>query len=351
MSEIIACKNTEFDELISVVVPIYGVATYLRQCLDSIVNQTYKNLEIILVDDGSTDGSAEICDEYSEKDSRIVVIHKENGGLVSARKAGVKRCTGRFTAYVDGDDWIDLGYIDAIVKKTGISRVDMVICNHIREGEKRVISEAFLKDGYYNRHDLEEKVFSCMLYAGGFYQFGVSQYANKVFRTELLKKYQLMVPNGISLGEDVALTFPMLLECDSIYIFDDPLYHYRFNREGMSLQYRERTTMDSKRLIEFLKEKLPDEYELESQLDYYNCLMALTNVVNTARGGLKGGFSRRIEALKIYLDETEFWSAIEKCDFKNKNITMSKRIGIMCLRFRLYRLAVILYMLKNIVIG
>ena len=95
------------EEKISVIVPIYNVKEYLDKCISSICNQTYKNLEIILVDDGSTDGSATICDAFAKKDDRIVVIHKENGGLTSTRKAGVNIATGKYIGFVDGDDWID----------------------------------------------------------------------------------------------------------------------------------------------------------------------------------------------------------------------------------------------------
>lgn len=93
--------------MISVIVPIYNVAVYLEQCMESILRQTYTELEIILVDDGSTDGCYQICEEYKKKDSRVVVLHKENGGLVSARKAGIQAATGNYIAWVDGDDWIE----------------------------------------------------------------------------------------------------------------------------------------------------------------------------------------------------------------------------------------------------
>ena len=339
------------DELVSVVVPIYGVAQYLRQCLDSIVNQTYSNLEIILVDDGSTDGSADICDEYAAKDERVVVIHKENGGLVSARKAGVERCTGEYTAYVDGDDWISTGYIETLIRFDELRKADMMISNYVREGKKQVIGELYFESGYYERQVLEDRIFPKMLYADGFYEFGISQYQNKIFRTDLLKKYQNMVPNDISLGEDVALTFPMLLECNSILISDKPLYHYRFNEDSISLKYRERTVSDSKRLIDYLKKALPTDYGLDNQVDYYNCVMALVNIVNTARGGFTRGFGKRIDSLLDYLNETEVQTSLKRCDFRNKKMSMSKRIGLFFLNMKLYRTAVVVYTFKHTLAG
>lgn len=98
--------------LISVIVPVYNVENYLCKCVDSIINQTYNNLEIILVDDGSTDGSASICDEYVLKDSRVKVIHKENGGVSSARNIGIAEASGEYICFVDSDDWLELDYFE-----------------------------------------------------------------------------------------------------------------------------------------------------------------------------------------------------------------------------------------------
>ena len=104
--------------LVSVIVPIYKVEPYLRRCLDSIVKQTYTNLEIILVDDGSPDGCPQICDEYAARDKRIVVIHKDNGGLSDARNAGLDICKGEYISFIDSDDWVANIYIEAMLKAT-----------------------------------------------------------------------------------------------------------------------------------------------------------------------------------------------------------------------------------------
>ena len=117
------------NEKISVIVPVYNVKLYLHKCVDSILNQTYQNIEVLLIDDGSTDGSSDICDSYTEKDSRIKVVHKKNGGLSSARNTGLDMATGEYILFVDSDDYIDIEMIrrlyDALVK-TG---ADMGVCN------------------------------------------------------------------------------------------------------------------------------------------------------------------------------------------------------------------------------
>ena len=121
--------------MISVIVPVYNVEKYLRACLESIVNQTYRDLEIILVDDGSTDSSGIICGEYAEKDARVKVIHKENGGASSARNAGLNIAQGEYITFVDSDDTIELDMIDCLL--SSVREADVVICKAriVREGE------------------------------------------------------------------------------------------------------------------------------------------------------------------------------------------------------------------------
>ena len=117
-------------EFISVIVPVYNVEYYLKQCLDSIVNQTYRNLEIILVDDGSTDSSGDICDEYAQIDARIKVIHKENGGVSSARNAALDLCTpgGDLVAFVDSDDWLELNMYETLLEQIYLYNADIASC-------------------------------------------------------------------------------------------------------------------------------------------------------------------------------------------------------------------------------
>lgn len=116
------------NEKISVIIPIYNVEPYLRQCLDSVVNQTYQNIEIILVDDGSTDNCGAICDEYAQKDDRIVVIHRKNGGVSAARNDGIDRATGEWVAFVDPDDWLDVNFYECLFDAMRDQNID-ILCS------------------------------------------------------------------------------------------------------------------------------------------------------------------------------------------------------------------------------
>ena len=117
------------EQLVSIIVPIYNVEKYIKECIDSIINQTYKNLEIILVDDGSPDCCPKICDEYSKKDKRIKVIHKENGGLSSARNAGLDVAKGEYVSFIDSDDVVDEKFIETLYNLCIENNCDISECN------------------------------------------------------------------------------------------------------------------------------------------------------------------------------------------------------------------------------
>ena len=117
--------------LVSVVVPVYNSESFLDQCIQSIVNQSYKNIEVILVNDGSTDTSGAMCDKYASIDSRVKVIHKKNGGLVTSRKEGIKLSTGDYILYVDGDDWIEVDLVKDYIQQVSKFNADVVIASHM----------------------------------------------------------------------------------------------------------------------------------------------------------------------------------------------------------------------------
>lgn len=119
---------------ISIIVPVYNVENYLPKCLDSIINQTYKNLEIIVIDDGSTDSSSVICDDYVILDKRIIVLHQENHGLSAARNLGIKIATGRFVGFVDSDDFINTEMFEKMFNRIIETCADVVMCNYVRFG-------------------------------------------------------------------------------------------------------------------------------------------------------------------------------------------------------------------------
>lgn len=221
--------KTERDNCIkiSVIVPVYNVENYIHRCLDSLINQTYDNLEIILVDDGSTDTSGIICDDYSKRDRRIRVIHKKNGGLVSARKAGLLLATGEYSTYVDSDDWIEHSAYEETAKILELYCPDIIAFGFKKEySDFTVERRNILREGFYSKETFLYELEKCIQMNRFFCPVIFVSVWSKIFKTELLKKFQIRVDDKICIGEDAAVTFPYLLNIDNIYVTGKSFYHY-----------------------------------------------------------------------------------------------------------------------------
>lgn len=252
------------NDLISVIVPIYNIDQYVGFCIESLIKQTYKNLEIILVDDGSTDRSSAICDLYASKDNRIKVIHKENGGLVSARKAGVAMATGAFIGHVDGDDWVEPDFYEALHRAAVKAGADVVCAGFSRDlFSQRVKCVNSVLDGIYEGNGLE-KLYEQMLTCDDQFTIGVTTYVwNKLFKAEIAKIAQKNVDERITIGEDAAVTYPALLMAKRVYICDNSSYHYR-QREGSMLKLQSRFHSEVNK-IKFMYRYLLSEFEKNSR--------------------------------------------------------------------------------------
>lgn len=223
---------------ISVIIPAYGEEEYIGTCIESVVNQTYKNLEIILVDDGSPDKCPLICDEWAAKDERIRVLHKENGGLVSARKAGIQVATGEYVGYVDGDDWIEPDMYKKMIHVMETEDVDIVISGFKKDlFGKSIPYVNKIKKGVYRGEHLVDAIFPTMICDNDTFQYGLYTYVwNKLFKKDKIFRFQMNVDNRITIGEDAACVYPALLEVESIAITEDTGYHYRQRMNSMLRQ-------------------------------------------------------------------------------------------------------------------
>ncbi len=267
--------------LISVIVPIYMIDRYLGICIESIIGQAYKNLEMILVDDGSKDRCPEICDLYKSKDDRIKVIHKNNGGLVSARKAGLRESNGEYITYVDGDDWIGPDFIENLYNAISSENADIVCAGFTRElFSKSAVFSDYVEIGTYEGDELK-KLWSRMISAGTYYRPGITTYVwNKLFKRSILLTHQSEVDDRISIGEDAAVTYPALLSASRVTVTDSSDYHYR-QREDSMLKQRERYSSEAQKLkylYEYLNrwaEKTSPELHIREQVIDYVLSIAL----------------------------------------------------------------------------
>ena len=209
------------EDLVSVVIPIYNVEKYLKQCINSVINQTYSNLEIILVNDGSPDNCGKICDEYAQKDSRIKVIHKENGGLSDARNAGISEAKGKYITFIDSDDDVTADYVEYLYKLLSMNKTKMAIATHtLVSGEKRINTGI----GYKEKVLTTEECLERMLCEEG---FSISAWA-KLYDKELFDGIEF--PKG-KLNEDNGTTYKLVFKCDQIAYGNKNIYNY-YKREN-----------------------------------------------------------------------------------------------------------------------
>lgn len=214
--------------LISIIVPVYNIEPYISECIESILAQTYRNLQIILVDDGSTDSSGNICDAYAEKDSRITVLHQDNGGLVLARKSGLKIADGEYIGFVDGDDYIDAEMYARMLEEMEESGADFVHTGYIA-GEYENIS--FRRCRLDISKDRVGILKQAVLADGGYI---LQHIWSKLFRAELIKKCYAKVPDVASYGEDLINLCICILESNNISLLDEAYYHYRIREDSLS---------------------------------------------------------------------------------------------------------------------
>jgi len=262
--------------MISIIVPIYNTEKYLPQCIDSIIEQTYTDLEIILVDDGSIDDSGKICDEYALKDSRIKVIHKENNGLVSARQAGINVAAGEYIGFVDSDDWIEQDMYQTLYDVTILEKADIVVEGAVDEFEgKCTASLNQLPAGKYATSSERRNLYKKMICCKDFFCLGIQPYLwNKLFCRKLVLQHMNKIPQSICVGEDAAAVYPMLAMAESVVILDTAHYHYCHRENSMMLGSRdEKQEYDNAILLySFLKKSFMefDMYHLfERQLNRY----------------------------------------------------------------------------------
>lgn len=222
------------NPLISIIIPVYNVEDYIRPCLDSILAQTYTNFEAILMDDGSKDGSGRICDEYAEKDSRFVVVHKDNEGVAKARITAFEHSKGELITFIDSDDYVSPLYLEELAKPIIEEDADMVSCDFYYDRSGKISKSTGFLTGMYEDDKLKDFITNHF-----FYDKTVNNYGMTCFLwTKMIKRKFVYegLQNGIGLwyGEDQIGVFTMLLQCKKLSVIADRLYYY-VQHEGQAM--------------------------------------------------------------------------------------------------------------------
>lgn len=259
--------------LISVIVPIYNVGAYLSECLDSILTQSYLNLEILLIDDGSTDACPQICDRYARKDNRIRVVHQKNGGLSHARNVGMELASGSFLSFIDADDTIRRNFIEMLYTACFDTGASLSMCTFYRDAEfAKKAGEPYRVCGSY------EASRALFLDSSGFY--GIV--CNKLYKRELFENIRF--PEG-KIHEDEFVVYRIFWKCGKCAIVDLPLYFYRKRYESISEQPFSQKNMDKalayQEKIQFYSEEQAAELVTLAQASY--CYFLRTNIRNICR--------------------------------------------------------------------
>ncbi|MCH5165998.1 MAG: glycosyltransferase family 2 protein [Clostridiales bacterium] len=232
--------------LFSVIVPIYKSEAFLRECVDSILAQTFRDFELILVDDGSPDGCPDICDEYEKTDKRVVVIHKDNGGVTSARKAGANAARGEYIVCVDSDDTVSPEYLHMFNDALKAHDADAVCCGTVKfYRDTTVMKPVKARSGFFTRADLEREIFPRLIenaYADSF----TSNVCAKAVRREIFVKVQNGIDDRIKIGEDSVCIRSCIFMAQSMFVIDGCLYNYRTNPQSAIMSAKPRNWDEAK---------------------------------------------------------------------------------------------------------
>ncbi len=218
--------------LLSVIIPIYNAEKYIQTCLERLLNKSKQSIEVLLIDDGSTDQSLSICQKYAEKDSRVTVKVQENQGPIVARKNGVHSASGKYIMFVDADDFVSCHAVDTVCRCLNQEPdLDILHYNYkIVDNEEKTIWEEWpvFTPGIYDKEDLERQVYPRMMYLDSFYRFGVLPALwNKVVKRSLIEEQIDKVPESVFWGEDGLITYPCFFKAKKVWFIEDFLYAYR----------------------------------------------------------------------------------------------------------------------------
>jgi len=305
------------NSLVSVIIPIYNTAPYLGRCIDSVINQTYANLEIILINDGSTDGSGELCDKYKEKDKRIKVIHRNNRGLSYTRAEGIKTATGKYINFVDSDDFAHPAAIESAVNKMETYKTDLVMwaLNIYMPDGKNIKRPSIWQSGKKENAELQKII-----------QEGLQGAKNAshnvvicLFKKEIMDFYDIFVPEDVVQGEDLYMWSKYLIHSKSAYIIKDGYYYnYYYNTESMSKKpsdlFVKQCLIFINRMIQMLGESKNNEIYLKSFSTYiihiisYLTFMLAKNKTETLK--------TKARCLAEFVKNTEVQDCLKNANYK-----------------------------------
>lgn len=286
---------------ISIIVPIYNSSMYLDRCLKSIINQTYSNIEILLIDDGSTDNSLEICNQFAIKDKRIKVFHKENNGVSAARNDGIEYSTGDYIAFIDSDDYLELDMYDRMMKINDKFDCDIVMCDCYKESSfnKEIFSHN-IRSGHYDRSMLIKEYFPTLLMTNSVDYPATISNCVCLFKKDVIIKNNIRYEVGIRFSEDLLFGSKYMYYANSFYYMKhECLYHYVMNQNSVTHTYYKNKWENMKKLFLAIDDffRNVNDYDFQRQID-----LCLLYIVYHCIGNIKNSSEENEKKKKDILD-------------------------------------------------
>ena len=286
-------------DLISIIIPVYNVEKYLSECIDSVLCQTYEKFELILVDDGSSDNSGKVCDEYEEKDNRVRVIHKENGGVSSARNVGLDNSKGEYITFIDSDDTVDSQYLELMHNDIVAKKSDACYCRLcLFDDDSKIKVNSFLPKESNLSGKRKEK-FLRKFFRG---KYGYSS-CKILYSKSVLENVRF--DERIRFNEDFLFTLNAVLKCKSISSIDKVLYNYRKNPSSATKKYISNFLQNYQYLYEILKNEADGKAITKKCLDVYACRAAYF-LINNEIKHRNHDFDKKIEEIKASVFYNKF---------------------------------------------
>ncbi len=314
-----------YNSLVSIIVPVYNSEKYLNECIQSIIHQTYRNLEILLIDDGSTDNSPQIIDDFKNIDNRIKSFHQKNMGQAVSRTNGMKLSKGDYILCVDSDDFIDSDMIETLLSYIIKYNVEIVISGYkLIENNRIIKNKNNIKSGLYTNDKLSY-IKEHLFYTNNFYESGIIPAVwNKLIKRELYLKYIEKIPTDIHNGEDTALTYSIINNCNAIYIINEfTPYNYRIINNSVTRTFDYRYFERTKVLFNYL------DFEFGSSflgLKYYKLFMLQIGIHLLISNNIK---NKKLLKTNIYLKKQSFLKNFLGFYFDSKDKTLNKELKLL----------------------
>lgn len=340
---------------ISVIVPVYNAEKYLEQCIDSILDQTYKNLEIVLINDGSTDKSGKICDGYAKSDNRVRVLHLENGGVSNARNKGIEISTGDYITFVDADDWIDMDMYSGMLEIINEEKTDVVMCSFFKTNGNE-LNQPIIFPWESPKVFLDDEIKNLLIpsFVAPIYKEGRKAQLNMgsiwrcLFNSETIKRKGIKFDTRIRCQEDLVFLLQVLNKSSRVISLNIPYYYYRIDAESITQNYIKDLYTSLQLAIENISEIFHNgnyDFDISKQLRWRIVSKVLNSIYNTCAPKSPHNLMERIKLSKHYVKNSSFRNNISIADYKY--FTLKQRVLITLVRINLISPIIMYYTLKN----